>query len=125
MTHEWGKQISKAADLLVTIPVGTDYWGKEQHEPLRLGVCFPFAKVAPWQLKGSKGMVDLGKTLSQMWKDGEGAEGDLLFEFCDFAWRMEDMQVCDLRKVLFGQSYTSIPHLQGGRDESSTLGKES
>ena len=91
------------------------------HEPLRLGICVPFAPIKPWQLKGSKVVVDVGKRLSEMWKAREGAEGDLLFEFCSFARGMESMPLRDLRSVLHRRSDDPFPHLRGRGRESSRM----
>ena len=123
MSPEWYSSISKAADLLITIPVGQPYWKNEMHEPLRLALCFPFAPIAPWQLKGSKIMVEMGKRLSQLWKASSGTEGDLLHELCEFAWTMADMPVCQLREVLFGRSIDPFPCLQGREGESTKMGE--
>ena len=125
LSHEWSAQISKTADLLVTIPIGTQYWNNDMHEPLRLAICFPFARVSPWQLKGCKAMVDMGRLLSQMWKEGSGTEGDLLCELCCFAWGMEDMPIHMLREVLFGRSIDPFPCLQGRRGESAFMEEKS
>ena len=121
MCHEWSAQISKTADLLITIPISTQFWNNGMHEPLRLAICFPFARINPWQLKGCPLMVEMGRKLSQMWKEGSGTEGDLLFELCSFAWRMEDMPIRLLREVLYGRSYDPFPCIQGGRGESTVV----
>ena len=125
MTHEWSSSISKVVDLLITVPVGPEYWSNEMHEPLRLGFCFPFVRVAPWQLKGCKAMVDMGRRLSSMWKDNTGTERHLLHKLCCFAWRMETMPLRQLRDVLFGRSLHPFPCVQRRGGESSELEEKS
>ena len=63
MTNRWRKQLSKVCDLLLTIPVGTHFWGVHQHEPLLVGIAFPLISVRPWRLRNA---TLLERTVSEL-----------------------------------------------------------
>ena len=46
----WQKQLGKAADLLVTIPVGSEMWPASTHEPLVLAFVLPLSRHCLWKL---------------------------------------------------------------------------
>jgi hypothetical protein len=47
MTPQWLKQVHKACDIVVTVPIGSPGWPTHMHEPLILGICFPFLRFDP------------------------------------------------------------------------------
>lgn len=59
----------KAADLVISLPIAHPAWPEEMYEPLTLAFVFPFLKYRPWQLKGSEGLLSLGRELLCMWKE--------------------------------------------------------
>ena len=111
MTPLWLKQLHKAADLIFTVPAGVDFWPIEMHEPLLIGVVFPFLSFAPWQLKGSPKMLALGRELSGMWKNEQVDAGRVLREFCALRRRLESMPRDVVRRVLYFRSKAGVPYL--------------
>jgi hypothetical protein len=55
------------------------------HEPLLIGLTLRFIPRSPWQLRGTTPLLDLERTLWQMWKDPCGDERVILRKFCDLA----------------------------------------
>ncbi|GFH49897.1 hypothetical protein CTEN210_06373 [Chaetoceros tenuissimus] len=80
----WRKQLYKAADLVISLPPGHSAWPVNMFEPLTIGFLFPFLRHKPWQLRGCTRLLDLGRTLSEVWKENTGFEGPLLRELSFF-----------------------------------------
>jgi hypothetical protein len=59
MTPEWLRQLNKAADLVITIPIGHPAWPSHMFEPLFVGFVFPFTRHQPWQLRGTPKMYSV------------------------------------------------------------------
>jgi hypothetical protein len=78
MHPHWRKQLYKAADLVVSLPVGHYAWGEEMFEPLTLAFVFPFVSFRPWQLRGSPQLLELGRQLSRVWRENPRGERPLL-----------------------------------------------
>jgi hypothetical protein len=53
MTARWRKTLTKTSDLLFTVPVGSNVWNSQQHEPLICAVSLPLSKKKPWRHKGT------------------------------------------------------------------------
>ncbi len=68
MHPHWRKQLYKAADLVLSLPVGHCAWGEEMYEPLTLAFVYPFVSFRPWQLRGSPQLLELGRQLSRVWR---------------------------------------------------------
>ena len=58
MTLLWRRQNGKEADLLFTIPVGTTFWGLEEHEPLIIALFLTIVsrreRRGLWNIRGSE-----------------------------------------------------------------------
>ena len=100
MALEWQRHLYKAADIVLSIPAGSEFWPAAMHESLTISIFFPFLSRSPWQLKGTRLLVDMERTLSKVWKDGSGAEGNLLCELCIRTRELETLPVRELCKVL-------------------------
>ena len=71
----------KEADVVFSVAAGSSYWPLSMHEPLTVALVFPFARCAPWQLKGTPKMLEMGRRLSRV-QENESLEGwDLLRSF--------------------------------------------
>jgi hypothetical protein len=53
-TTLWQRQLFKCADLVFELPVGSRWWPDSMHEPVLIGLLFPFLSVKPWQLRGAQ-----------------------------------------------------------------------
>ena len=85
MQPEWRKPLYKAADVVMTLPVGHFGWPKDMYEPLTLAFVFPFVPHSPWQLRGSPHLLEVGRELSALWRDNDSGEGPILRKF----WRLQ------------------------------------
>jgi hypothetical protein len=101
MTPEWLKQLHKASDVVITVPVGHPAWPKAMFEPILIGLVFPFVRHEPWQLKGTAKMYSLERKLRSLWNDGSYLEGTtLLRQFCKQCWGMGTMSPSMVSKLL-------------------------
>ncbi|GFH43770.1 hypothetical protein CTEN210_00243 [Chaetoceros tenuissimus] len=111
MCQEWLKHVFKSADLVLMIPVGTDYWPECMHEPLVLALYFPYVKCEPWQWKNSPLMLELSGKLRGVWKEGKGTEGDILSELWTASRSSSEMSFRELRDLLQGEGNIRFPSL--------------
>ena len=109
MVQEWRRQLYKAADLIVEIPLGHPYWPDTNHEPLTFALCFPYINREPWELKGTPLMGRMGKMLRDLFQTNSCSERHILSQFCRLPSRMEYMSLCQLRKVLRGSWEPRVP----------------
>jgi hypothetical protein len=77
-TVQWAKQLYRSADFVFELPVGFSCWSIDMHEPLLIGILFPFLSVKPWQIKGSPKMFAVGRELRQVLVESEVGTRDLL-----------------------------------------------
>ena len=69
-TSLWQKQLYKACDLVFQIPAGSNkVWPIDMHEPVLIGLVFPFLSVKPWQLRGTPKMFAMGRELHGLFCD--------------------------------------------------------
>ena len=80
MTGHWRKELSKDADVLFTVRVGTSFWSTSQCEPLIVAIALPFVtrRVSPeswrgpWVVRGScfasELHQDVARTIGPGWK---------------------------------------------------------
>jgi hypothetical protein len=60
-------------------------------EPLTIAFVLPFIKHRPWQLRGSKYILDLGGKLLRMWRDDLSGEGLVLRQLWDLSRELSSM----------------------------------
>ncbi|KAL7579146.1 hypothetical protein ACA910_019170 [Epithemia clementina (nom. ined.)] len=58
MTNRWWKNLGRIADIVFTVPVGSFAWPLFHHEPVIVGLIFPFLNCRPWQVKRDRNRVD-------------------------------------------------------------------
>jgi hypothetical protein len=97
---EWFQQLYKAADLVFDVLPGASCWPKDMHEPLIIGVVFPYLRTPPWQLHLTPKMLsEWGMHL--MWQEPGVDPGDLLRQFLLVYERLRTMLADVVRRVLF------------------------
>lgn len=106
MQPTYFKQLLKAADLVISLPIGHPAWPEDMYEPLTLAFVFPFLNYRPWQLKGAEGLLSLGRELLLMWKENSWTDRHLLWKL----WSFE-------RTLLGLPQELASKMLQGNRDE--------
>ncbi len=124
MQPHYLKHLHKAADLIVSVPVGHPYWPTSMHEPLTLAFVFPFISHRPWQLRGAPGLLELGRSLLRMWKEDNWEDGSVLQELWMFQRRLSSMSEKLASKVLQGEGSEAISHQLTRKRRRDSLGKE-
>ncbi|KAI2503865.1 hypothetical protein MHU86_10590 [Fragilaria crotonensis] len=94
-TNQWAKQLYRSADFVFEVPVGFSCWPANMHEPLLIGILFPFLSVSPWQIKGTPKMYAVGRELRGVFKESEMGARNILRKLwalgCDLSTLPEHM----------------------------------
>ena len=69
-TSQWRSQLHKSADVIFEMPPSVDYWSKEMHEPIVVGLYFPSFEHKPWFIKGTPWSIKVQNHLRQSFKSG-------------------------------------------------------
>ena len=84
-TSRWRKQLSKAMDIVLTVDACYDFWGRNMHEPLMLGIYLPLLaplhKFRPWKFKHTDLVEKFGKQVHRMQAARESMDWDILYKF--------------------------------------------
>jgi hypothetical protein len=100
-TSQWLRHLYKAADFVFEVPVGSEVWPSSMHEPLLIGILFPFIRVKPWQLQGCPKMYAVGRQLHQVFKASTVDASNLLREFWTCCIDLEGLPEPLVRKLLY------------------------
>ena len=100
-TTQWQRQLFKCADLVFEVPVGSLGWPSGMHEPLLIGLLFPFLRVKPWQLRSTPKMHAVGRVLRGMFADPDLDTGDFLRKFWSTSLGLQHMPEKLVRKMLY------------------------
>jgi hypothetical protein len=91
MTTVWQRHLLRSADIVIYIPPGHQVWSTYQHEPLLLGLYFPFIEHEPWQLKHSPRILAMGRRLQQVCKTDPKSSGRLLRQLWSFTRKLHEL----------------------------------
>ena len=105
----WVKQLYKAADIVIEIPVGKTGWPASMHEPLLIGLLFPFLRHKPWQLRGTPKMYAMDRQLRSLFETENLDSRNLLREFRSRCLRLGNVSEAVVRRVLYFRA--SCPHI--------------
>ena len=97
----WIKQLFKASDIVIEIPAGQTFWNHSMHEPLLIGIVFPFISVKPWQLRSTPKMYSVAGELRKMFKTEGVDTRDFLRKFWQQCHRLRFMPENVVRKLLY------------------------
>ena len=100
-TSQWLRHLFKAADFVFEVPVGSTIWPRNMHEPLLIGVLFPFIRVEPWQLRGSPKMYAMGGKLRKMFEESEVDACHLLRQFWACCHDLQGLPKSVVRRLLY------------------------
>ena len=100
-TSQWVRHLFKAADIVFEVPVGSKFWAREMHEPLLIGVLFPFIRVDPWQLRNTPKMYAVGRKLRKVFEDTEVDSCHILREFWTCCLNLQNLPKSVVRQVLY------------------------
>jgi hypothetical protein len=101
LTPTWFKPLYKAADIVFEIPARTKFWPATNFEPLIVGICFPFCRNEPWQLRSTPKMFAVARQLSKMWEGPDVDVRDFLREFCIQMRRLGSMPKHVVSRMLY------------------------
>jgi hypothetical protein len=104
MTYLWRKQLLKACAFRFTMKSVCDIWPYTEHEPLDFFIVLPLSRHEPWNLRGTKPVVDLEAALLEVPEDDYISKGHLVREFLLFTRRLEGLSEGMVRGVLQAQS---------------------
>ena len=68
--EEWRRRFNKEMDVWLLIDPVSSLWPHQSCEPLVFGISFPLRSRKPWKLRRIPQVVDLGRELQEMFKDG-------------------------------------------------------
>jgi hypothetical protein len=108
MQPEWRKALSKASDLVLSVPVGHEAWPEEMYEPLTIAFIFPFLHFRPWQLRRSPYLLEMGRQLSGLWRSNGPGERPLLRKLWSLQRQLSKMPEELARKVLYSESNNEL-----------------
>jgi len=89
MTSRWRKRLSKGADAMFTVPVGSTLWPQNMHEPVVIALICPLLASSPWQVRDTRLVAELRHQVSGVWSPSLGREWGGLRKFWEAAreWR--------------------------------------
>lgn len=96
----WMKQLYRTSDIVFQVLPGSEFWTKEMHEPILIGILFPFLRSRPWQLRGTPKMFAVGRQLRGMPEDSEMDRRNLLCKFWTQCHELRYMSETVVRRVL-------------------------
>jgi hypothetical protein len=86
MAPYWRRQLHKVADIVFEIPCNAlPEWAASHHEPLVVGIIFPFVSHRPWQLRNTPKLRAVARQLRSVWKTSPGDARPFLRQFRLFA----------------------------------------
>lgn len=101
-TSMWARHLYKSCDIVFEIPAGhQSYWPSEMHEPLLIGILFPFLRVSPWQLRSTPKMYAMGSRVRGVLKTQEMDIRDILCEFWCQCHKLQYLPQNVVRKMLY------------------------
>jgi hypothetical protein len=108
MTGNWRKGMLKETDIELTIPVGTEVWGKVQHEPLLMYISFPLCRHPPWSLKKTRYMAEFCGELRGVWETVPERAGTLLRELFVRTRGLQSLSKGVVRRMLSDPDWTGV-----------------
>jgi hypothetical protein len=117
LTSRWLKQLWKACDIVLTLPVGAGVgWPTNMYEPVLMGICFPYLRFKPWQFRGVPKMFQVAQDLCCLLKEDGVDAGPFLCKFWKDCHRMHALLEDVVSRMLYFVPNSDIPHCaEGGR----------
>ncbi len=115
MKPYWYKHLCKVADIILTLPVGHSAWPTDMHEPLTIGICFPYLTHRPWELKRAPKLLELGRKLHGVWRENIGTERPVLRELWGLPRKLDRLSPIVASKLLQGVPEGKVSHRSTGK----------
>ena len=100
---EWRKQLHKAADIVLSLPVGHPAWPTDMHEPLTIAILFPYLSHRPWELRRSPRLMELANSVRQVWESDPMSEGPVLRELWGLQRKLSSLPESMASAMLYGK----------------------
>ena len=124
MQPDWRKALHKAADLVISLPVGHVAWPRDMYEPLTIAFVFPFISHRPWQLRRSPLVLEMGRKLSSLWREDCTREGLVLRKLWGLQRELSQMSEELAWKVLYGKPSTGFSNSYPRKRRRGAMEKE-
>jgi hypothetical protein len=115
LTPRWLKQLWKACDVVLSVPVGTIGWATDMYEPVLIGICFPFLRVQPWQIRGTPKMFQVARELRRLFKDDEVDPRPFLRKFWKDCHGMQSLSKDVVSRLLYFVRDSDLSYRTEGR----------
>jgi hypothetical protein len=86
MTASWRQQLSKLADVLITVPVSPSHWPADMHEPIVIALICPLLTSSPWQVRDTELVAEFVDSVRGVWSADCSRERRALCKFLSGAW---------------------------------------
>ena len=103
-TELWRKHLYRACDIVFEIEANNTVWPASNFEPLVMGICAPFLKCRPWQVRRSPATVEVAGKLQRLRKIGPDAQGNILRKFWSFQRKLSNLPPHLVWSMLQGKS---------------------
>jgi len=111
MTPRWRRLFSKVCDFDFVVSPGCSVWPDNMFEPLWVGIVLPFSIHRPWSFKRASLLVEMGRELREVLKEGVSDGGHILrklFELPGTVAKMPERVACGVLHV--PARSTEVPH---------------
>ena len=100
-SSQWLRHLYRTADFVFEVPVGCNCWSADMHEPLLIGILFPFIRSKPWQVRGTPKLYAVGRQLRQVFQKSTVDAGDLLRQLWTCCLDLREMPESLVRRMLY------------------------
>jgi hypothetical protein len=113
----WQRQLHKVADFVFEIPCDAlPEWNGTSHEPLVVGIVFPFEHQRPWQLRNTSKFRAVARKLRSLWKESPANARPFLRQLRIFARSLSAMSQGLVWRLLQAEDSNLVLHERtGGR----------
>jgi hypothetical protein len=124
MNHYWQRHLYRSADITFQIFPGHPFWNVEQHEPIMVGIYFPYLKSEPWHLKDSPRILEMAGRLQHVLKTDPVASGPLLRQLWEFTRKLPSMPEQLVLRMLQGSRPTVLSKAASRKRRGTSLEKD-
>jgi hypothetical protein len=86
MTAKWRKQLSKIADVMVTIKASSPLWPTEMLEPVTLCLISPILSASPWIMRRTQWLTEQEDSMQEVLRSVSKAGRSCLRKFWYESW---------------------------------------
>ena len=118
----WKRSLHKVADVVLECKAGQAFWPASAHEPLIIGLCFPFIRFPPWQIRNSPALLGVERLLRSVWGNREHRATQILKSTCKSCWKLKELDRERCQRLLSGCARDLLAFRRGkkrSRSESS------